>query len=53
MPTSLPSISNEGTSYPSDSSRHGFQGNDDPRQRLIVALDVSNKKIKKENETKT
>ena len=41
MPTSLPSISNEGTSYPSDRSRHGFQGNDDPRQRLIVALDVS------------
>ena len=41
MPTSLPSISNAGTRYPSDSSRHGFQSNDDPRQRLIVALDVS------------
>jgi orotidine-5'-phosphate decarboxylase len=41
MPTSLPSISHEGTSYPDDSSRQNFRGNDDPRQRLIVALDVS------------
>jgi len=41
MPPSLPHISHDGTSYRSDSSRHDFRGNDDPRQRLIVALDVS------------
>jgi orotidine-5'-phosphate decarboxylase len=41
MPTSLPSIPHEGTSYSSDGSGHEFPGTDDPRQRLIVALDVS------------
>jgi orotidine-5'-phosphate decarboxylase len=41
MPTSLPKISQEGASYPGDSSGHDLRGNDDPRQRLIVALDVS------------
>src|SRR5213083_89977 len=40
MPTSWPSIPHEGTSYSSDSSGHDIPGNDDPRQRLIVALDV-------------
>jgi orotidine-5'-phosphate decarboxylase len=38
MPSTFPSTPHGGLSYRSDSSR---QGNDDPRQRLIVALDVS------------
>src|SRR5450432_2834657 len=41
MPTSLPSIPHGGLGHRSEDSRSHALSNDDPRQRLIVALDVS------------
>jgi orotidine-5'-phosphate decarboxylase len=41
MPTSLPSVPQVGANYRADGSRRDVPVNDDPRRRLIIALDVS------------